>query len=156
MSNETQRERPRPLFLLGLMIGGALMVQGARVLFDSSPTTAAWIGLVITIVALDLLNDGVVLPVISIIGRSVTRVVPSWLRAPMQVGLIISAPIAAVGLLPLLGTADVTGNPTIQPLNYSVTVPSAIGLVWAPVMVWALVRWRRAANSAPVGATSST
>ncbi len=151
--SDAEHERPRPIFLFGLLIGGGLMVQGARVLFDSSPTTAAWIGLVATIVALDLLNDGVVLPVISVVGRGVARVVSPWLRAPMQVGLIITAPIIAVGLLPLLGTADVTGNPTIQPLNYSVTVPTAVGLVWAPVAVWAVVRWRREARLETAGAT---
>ena len=68
---------------------------------------------------------------------------PGWLRAPVQVGLILTGTVLLVGWLPLQGTAAGTGNPTIQPLDYPTLVTATLAAVWSTMAVWSACRWWR-------------
>ena len=126
-------------FWIGLAIGSGLMLWGAWLYLDVAPDGRRRGSFVRWIVGLDLAHDLVLAPVVVGIGLLVVRYVPPRVRAVVQAGLITSAFVLLVGLLPLVGTY--TGdNPTIQPIAYGPAVLIVLGIIWAAVGLVAVVR----------------
>ena len=133
--------RRGPGFWAAFTGGVALMAWGTGLLIDGTTTTAERLGLALWIVLSDLLVDWLAIPVIATIGWIVARFLPSWARAPSQVGLILSGTVMVLAWLPLQDTAAATGNPTIQPIDYPTTTATTLGVIWLAVASWALRRW---------------
>jgi hypothetical protein len=137
-------DRAGPRFWIGLLAGTGVMLWGVRLFLDAVPDSARRTSLVVWIVGADLVHDLVVAPLILVLAWVSGRVGPRWLRSPLQVGLMVSGAVVVVGALPLLGSAEAAGNPTIQPLDYRSAVATALGIVWAAVAIWAGARWAAA------------
>lgn len=129
-------------FWVGLVVGSALMAWGVLLFFDATPRGSLRVSFVAYLVGADLAHDALVAPAICLVGAAVARLAPCWLRAPLQAALIASASLLAVAWLPLWGTADAVGNPSIQPLDYTTATLTVLGVVWLTAFAWALVRWR--------------
>lgn len=86
----------------------------------------------------DLAHDLVLAPIVCLVGLGLGRLVPKPFWAPVRAGLIGTALVLAVGWAPLrgYGRAIVPDNPTVQPLDYTSAVFSAIAIVWLIVVIW--------------------
>jgi hypothetical protein len=129
-------------FWLAVIAGVALMGWGVYLFFGATSGLEPRLGLALTLVGLDLAHDLVVAPFVCLVGVAVARVAPPWLRGPVQAGLIASAAVLAVAWLPLRGSARVTDNPTIQPLDYVTATATVLAVVWIAAGAWAWYRWR--------------
>jgi len=134
-------DRVGPGFWIALAIGTGVLAWGARLFLEAVPDAERRGSLVLWIVGADLVHDLVVAPLILGLAWLSGRVRPTWLRAPLQVGLIVSGAVVVVGWLPLVGSASAAGNPTIQPLRYSTAVATALGIVWGGAAIWVAARW---------------
>lgn len=132
-------------FWVGLVVGAAMMAWGAVLFLDATGSAEARRSFVEWLVGADLAHDLLLAPVVAVVAWLLARVVPARWWPPVAAGLVISAFVVLLALLPLRGSADVSGNPTIQPLDYRTSTLTALGLVWAGVALWTLglVAWRR-------------
>jgi hypothetical protein len=130
------------VFWIAYGAGTALMAWGLWLLVQATATGGERFGFAVWVVLADLLVDWLVVPVIACSGWLVTRVTPDWMRAPAQVGLVLSGTVLLVAWLPLRDTAAGTGNPTIQPLDYPVAVAVTIAVIGSAMALWAARRWR--------------
>jgi hypothetical protein len=117
----------------------AIAVWGA--LSDLSLSSFASWGM--WLIGVDLLNDFVVLPVVALVCVGLARLPLGFVRAPVQAGLFASVMVLLVGGPGLAGTAAVSGNPTIQPIDYATSTLTALAVVWGAAVTWATVRWVR-------------
>jgi len=127
-------------FWFGLVPGLALMAWGIRLYLDATPDLARRIDLAGWLVGLDLAHDLLLAPLILGLGTLVTRVTPTRLRAPVQAALIATGTVVAVGLLPLLDSAEMTGNPTIQSIDYLPSIAAVVAAIWLSAGIVAVVR----------------
>jgi hypothetical protein len=125
-------------------VGTAIAGWGAYLFVEAVPDLDRRGQLLAWIVGADLAHDLVIAPLLLLVGWLCTRWVPPTVRAPVQAGLIASAAVLAVGWLPLMRSADHAGNATIQPLDYTTAVATALAIVWIGAAAWAATRWRRA------------
>jgi len=130
-------------FWVGLAAGVAVMGWGIWLFLDASPRAEARRSFATWIVGADLAHDLVLAPVVAVVAWGLARVVPDRWWPPVQAGLVISAFVVLLALLPLAGTADPVGNPTIQPLDYPTATLTALALVWAGVGAWVVGRLAR-------------
>lgn len=128
-------------FWTACAVGSALMAWGLWLLVQATATGGERFGFAAWVVLSDLIVDWFAVPFIGGAGWLVARVVPGWLRAPVQVGLILGGTVLLVAWLPLQGTAAGTGNPTIQPLDYPVLVTVTLAVIGSAMAVWAGCRW---------------
>ena len=99
-------------------------------------TFAAWFGVPA------VLSDLLLIPVLAGIGALVLRLPPA-VRLPASVGLILTGTLLAIGW-PFLGKPGLRpDNPSLLDRNYLVGSAVALGVVWAAMAGWALVRARR-------------
>lgn len=143
MSTAEGERRYGPGFWVAVVVGGAVMAWGAY-LFAEATSFAELFDLGVWIVGPDVVVDWLVLPAVGLVGLAVGRWAPPWLRAPLQVGLIVTGVVLLIAWLPLRGSAEHVGNPTIQPIDYSAAVSITLAVVWAAVAAWATWRWRGA------------
>jgi hypothetical protein len=141
MSTTTRPTSPSAAFWAALVVGSAIASWGILLFLEAVPDAGRRWPLVLWIVGADLAHDLILAPMVGAIGWLSTRVSPKWVRAPVQVGLLMTATVLLVGWLPLIGSADAAGNDTIQPLDYRTAVATVLGLVWGSVAVWTLVAW---------------
>lgn len=143
--NEGGTDEPGGLrFWVGLAVGVAIMAWGVRLFLEAAPSRSARRGLATWIVGADLLHDLIVAPLVLAVGWLLARLVPARWRGPVHVGVVASASILLLAALPLVGSAEDAGNPTIQPLDYRTSTLTALALVWAAIGTWAAVRAARA------------
>lgn len=93
-----------------------------------------------------VLHDAVLAPLVVVLGWLAARVLPPWLRAPVQVGTLVAGVVTLASIPLLLGRGRRPDNPSANPLDYSrnlFVVLAGIALVCG---VWALVRWRTQAS----------
>jgi hypothetical protein len=119
--------------IMGLAVGGAY----GDLTTESFGSWGKWI------IGADLVNDFLILPLVAGIGVGLTKVPLGRWRAPVQAGLFASAIVLIVGY-PGIRELSASSNPTIQPLNYATATLTALGVVWAVVLAWAVLRHRRA------------
>jgi len=138
MTTESGSSEYGRAYWVSVVIGGAVMafaVRGALVdlPLSSFGSWGKWL------IGLDLVNDFVILPVVALIGLGLARLPLGRGRAPVQAGLFASA-IVIVIVWPCLLGLSASGNPTIQPLDYTTATLTVLAVVWALVGAWAMIR----------------
>ena len=88
-----------------------------------------------------LAHDLVLAPIV-VRGRvgSCAAIVPARLRAPVQVGLIVSGVVLVFAIPGLLDKGRDLGNTSKLPNDYPVSVAIVLGAIWAVVLLAALRR----------------
>lgn len=142
MSDAAGPATPRT-FWLGLLPGVALMGWGVRLYLDATPDLARRLDLAGWLVGADLVHDLLVAPVVVAVGVLVTRYVRARWLGPVQAALIASGSVVLVGLLPLLDTAAVANNATIQPLDYAPSIAAVVVAIWLAAGLAGFLRRRR-------------
>lgn len=143
-----------PMFWVGLVLGGAMMVYAVLGAADTiGPTFNRW---VLWLVSADLLHDLIVAPIVVLVAAGLTRLIRNQrVRVTLQVGLIASAAVMAVAWIPLRGWGG-SANPTVRPINYATATLTALAIVWAAVVVVSAARAVQAARSTPAAAGRRT
>jgi hypothetical protein len=120
--------------LAGLAWGAVLLVQWAVPLPGQALVAAGWL------IGPPIVHDAVVAPVCGLVGLFVRRVAPQAWRAPISIGLIVTA-ILAVLAVPLLwrayGTAPLPGLHDVDRLPGLLI---ALAVVWGAVIVVGVFR----------------
>jgi hypothetical protein len=90
-----------------------------------------------------IIHDGLVAPVVGIVGLGLARILPRPWRAPVAVGLVLTGVLTLLSV-PLLwrpfGTAV---NPGLHDRDYGTGLAIALGVVWICVIVGGLAQQRR-------------
>ena len=126
------------------LAGLALLGSGAVLAweFASSRTVnavqgGAWF------IAGPIINDGLVAPVVGIVGLALRGVLPRPWRGPVAVGLVLTGVLTLLSV-PLLwrpyGTAV---NPGLHDRDYGTGLAIALGVVWVGVLLVGLAQQRR-------------
>ncbi|HEY3613368.1 MAG TPA: hypothetical protein VGK92_06660 [Gaiellales bacterium] len=89
-------------------------------------------------------HDLVLAPIVFVGGALVRRVVPASVRAPVQVGLILSGVVLVFAIPGLLDKGRDLGNTSKLPNDYPVSVAIVLGAIWAVVLLAAARAHRRA------------
>jgi hypothetical protein len=112
-------------------IGIVMIGIGIRGIVNHSADThpRSW---VIWIVAAALGDDLVVIPVMLVIGAIVMRVVPMAVRSVVQVALMISAAVSAIGIVGILASNRRihSDNPSLLPLPYVRNLLIVLAAIW--------------------------
>lgn len=75
-------------------------------------------------------HDGLVVPVVALIGVLLVKLLPAWSRPPLQAGLVVSALVLVVAF-PLVGPdARLANNPSLLPADYDRDLLIVLGAVW--------------------------
>ena len=126
-------------FWLGLIAGGAIVLFGIAGLVTTTPFSSvvdigAWV------VGADLVHDLILAPAIVLASLLLTRTVALPWRAPLRSALAASAVLTLVAYPALRGTGHDTApdNATVQPLDYTATLLTALAVVWGLGAVWML------------------
>lgn len=134
------------------MVGGALIGWGVVLFLDATPDLARRINFAAWALGLNVVHDAVAVPVVLGVGALLGRVARRGWRAPLQAALLATGVVLAVAAPPLLRTADVSRNPTIQPLHYPSATLTVLAVVWASVLAWGAVgQLRRRGSPDPAG-----
>ncbi len=94
-----------------------------------------------------LFHDLIVAPVVTLVALGVSRYVPSLIKAPVAVGLIVSASLVVMSYPRLRGYGVLPDNPSILPGNAARDLITGVALVWLVVAVVVVVRLVRARTS---------
>jgi hypothetical protein len=128
--------------------GLALLAYGAVLSweFASSRTVnavqgAAWF------VGGPLVHDGIVAPVVGVVGLLLTRFVPAAWRAPVAAGVVLSAVLTLLAIPLLWRPFGVVTNPGLHDRDYGIGLAVALGVVWVGVAVAGLAqqKWSKLA-----------
>jgi hypothetical protein len=130
-----------PLFVVGAAAGGAMIVFGLISMF--TVPSAGGLELALWLVGGAVVHDLVLAPAVLAAGWAVARFVPPGARGPAQTGLVVSAVLTAFALPFVLGFGERADNPSFLPRNYGAGLLVLLGLTWAAVVTWALVRRSR-------------
>ncbi len=132
----------------GLALGGAVGLFGlAGLLRDAAKTRplvwALWLA------GLVLVHDFVLAPGIHLVGAWLRRHTTDAVRWPLQLGLVVSGVLllASVPVLYGVGRATQPGNRSVLPGDYPHALLGVLAVVWVLVLLWALLRLRRAGRS---------
>lgn len=130
-------------------LGLAAIAWGGRlVLVGGIATDPVGVGtwLVVGLVA----HDAVVAPLVVGLGLLGARTVPGWLRAPLQVLLLVAGvlTLASGALLfgPVFGPDRSEQNPSVDMLDYPRNLAAVLAVAVVATASWALVRRRHAAQ----------
>lgn len=97
-----------------------------------------------------VLADVVVMPVALLFGAVTARLLPPWLRLPVQGALYCSAAISVVALALVLGYGRDPALPSALPRDYGRNLVIVLGVVWLAAAVIAVFRrWRFTRQPAP-------
>jgi hypothetical protein len=138
-----------PLGRLAVAAVGIVMIGiGVRGIINHGADThpRSW---AIWIVAAALGDDLVVIPILLVIGVVVMRVVPAAVQSVIQIALIVSGAVSAIGTVAILASNRRVhpNNPSLLPLPYVrnlVLILTAIWLIAAIVVTVMMLRRRRA------------
>jgi hypothetical protein len=130
------------------LTGLALLAYGAVLAweFGTSRTLNAVQGIA-WFVGGPIVHDGLVAPLVGVVGLLLTRfVAPSW-RAPVVVGVVLSAVLTLLAIPLLWRPFHVATNPGLHDRDYAVGLLIALAVVWVGVAVTGLAqqRWSRLA-----------
>jgi len=130
-------------WLLGLS-GLALLAYGAVLAWDFATSRtvnavqgAAWF------IGGPLVHDGLVAPVVGLVGFGLSRVLPQPWRAPVVAGLVVTGVLALLGLPLLWRPFGVPTNPGLHDRDYGAGLAIALGVVWVTVVIVGLIQQHR-------------
>jgi hypothetical protein len=95
------------------------------------------VGFATWLVGADVLHDALVAPAVGLGGWLLTRYTPRFARAPLGVALATSLVLVAIAWAPLHGDGRLPDNGSLQPLDYSTSVATALAIVWVACALWA-------------------
>lgn len=130
------------LFWPALGVGWAMIVFGLWTLLSENGSDNTTYSLGLTI-ALNVLHDAIVAPLVCIAGFVVTRLVPALVRRQVAWGLGTSAVLVAIAYVPWRGDGLKPDNPSFLPLDYTVSILTVLAVVWAMVVVWSCLALAR-------------
>ena len=146
--------RRGPLFWIGVGIGWAFIVYGARgVLVDRAATIPE--GFARWFVGIAIVHDAVIAPVVLTIAWAVGRVVPARAVVPVRLGLATTGLVALYTWPFVRGYGRADTNPSALPLDYGRNLIGTLIAVWMCVAAWIVVksvRSQRRRGSARSGA----
>jgi len=121
--------------------GLALLAYGAVLAweFGSSRTVNAVQGLA-WFVGGPIVHDGLIAPVVGVVGLGIAKVVPDRWRAPVVAGVVCSSILALLAIPLLWRPFYVATNPGLHDRDYGVGLLIALGVVWVGVVVAGLAR----------------
>lgn len=126
------------------LAGLALLGYGAVLAWDfgTSRTVNAVEGLA-WFVGGPVVHDGLVAPVVGAVGLLIARRLARPWRAPVTVGLVLTAVLTLLALPLLWRPFGVARNPGLHDGDYGTGLAIALGVVWLAVAVTGLAQWRR-------------
>ncbi|TDV45372.1 hypothetical protein [Actinophytocola oryzae] len=132
-----------------LALAGLVMLGYGGVLaweFGSSRTINAVEGLA-WFAGGPIVHDGLVAPVVGIVGLGIARVVARPWRTPVAVGVVLSAVLTLLAVPLLWRPFYVATNPGLHDRDYGTGLAIALAVVWVGVVVSGLAqrRWSRLA-----------
>lgn len=107
-----------------------------------------WMGLARWMLLSTLVHDLVVAPLITLAALGVGRLRPRALRAPVAVGLIVSASLVAVSSPRLRADGALPDNPSVLPGDAARDLLVVLAVVWAVTLGAGVVRLWRARGAA--------
>ena len=130
--------------ILIALAGLALLGYGAVLAWDfgTSRTVNAVEGLA-WFVGGPLVHDGLVAPVVGIVGLALTRWLARPWRTPVTVGLVLTAVLTLLAIPLLWRPFGVPRNPGLHDGDYGTGLAVALGVVWLAVVLAGLAQWRR-------------
>jgi hypothetical protein len=145
--------------LVGRLVGMPIMLFGIAGALAQSHATHP-LGFGSWLVGADVVHDALVAPAVGVGAWLLARFAPRAIRAPLGAALAISFVLLAIAWAPLRGAGGLADNPSLQPLDYATSVPTALAIVWGACALWtvfrALSRSRRHARTTPPGDGSSS
>ena len=90
-----------------------------------------------------LLHDGLVAPVVGVVGLALTRWVPRPWRAPVAVAAVVSAILTLLAIPLLWHPFGVGTNPGLHDRDYATGLAVALGVVWICAVATGFVLGRR-------------
>ena len=126
-------------FWFAVVLGAGFMVVGVLDYLDATPDFERRANFAAFVIGADVAHDFLLAPIACFVGWIVWRACPRVVWAPVRFGLIASASLLVIALPGLRETADVSQNPTIQPLNYATGFATVLAVVWIIAALWALI-----------------
>jgi hypothetical protein len=130
--------------LLLALTGLALLGYGAVLAWDFATSRtvnavqgAAWF------IGGPLVHDGLVAPVVGLVGLGLSRVLPRPWRAPVVAGLVVTGVLTLIGIPLLWRPFGVVTNPGLHDRDYGTGLAIALGVVWAGVLLAGLAQQHR-------------
>jgi hypothetical protein len=114
------------------------MAFAVRGLLHFHRSTNPWATLKL-VVGLDLVHDVVLVPMVLVVGAIVTRLVPGAARRPLVVGLVLSGVVALYAYPFVRGFGRSAATPSRLPNNYATGLITVLAIVWAVVVVGAVL-----------------
>lgn len=130
--------------LLLALSGLALLAYGAVLAWDFATSRtvnavqgAAWF------VGGPLVHDGLVAPVVGLVGLGLGRVLPRPWRAPVVAGLVVTGVLTLLGIPLLWRPFGGATNPGLHDRDYGTGLAIALGAVWVVVVLVGLAQQHR-------------
>jgi hypothetical protein len=130
--------------LLLALTGLALLAYGAVLAWDFATSRtvnavqgAAWF------IGGPLVHDGLVAPVVGLVGLGLSRVLPRPWRAPVVAGLVVTGVLTLLGIPLLWRPFGGATNPGLHDRDYGTGLAIALGAVWVVVVLVGLVQQHR-------------
>jgi len=123
------------------VVGLALLAYGGLLAweFATSRTINAVQGIA-WFVGGPVVHDGLVAPLVGVLGLLIARFVPATWRAPVAVGVVLSAVLTLLAIPLLWRPFGVATNPGLHDRDYAAGLAIALGVVWLGVLVSGITR----------------
>lgn len=84
--------------------------------------------------------DALVIPLVLAAGAITARLLPGWVRVPVQAALYATTALVLISLPLLLGYGRAASLPSALPRDYPRGLLLVLGVVWAAALVTAVIR----------------
>jgi hypothetical protein len=140
---ENTSHPPDRWFWLGAAAGLAFIAAGLRgLLHDRAATQPS--DLMKWLLGAGIVHDAVIAPIVVLAAWITGRAIPARARTPIRLGLAATALLIVLTWPLVQGWGRRTANPSALPLDYGRNLISTLAVLWAVVIVFAVVRLRSA------------